>query len=443
MPIPNIYPLSKTHTIRVSEIGDINQVDTFDHPLPFRAYTNSNIWSDDEILSYKKGSVEFLTFAFRRLAGSSQYIELTNNQVYTAYEEACIECSYILNMHQGRNNLMSLLGEPSATFDSNGDIIATLNPDEVQPGVFVNLKFIKLKYNLSKRVAQGFSDEMGQTGYDDIFMFKLNLMQQQQEYDLQKLIYEESISNTESPYFGKVSNKRLHIKKIYYKSPRTQWRFYGYFGNPQVMGSLSTYGQFADDSTFEVVPTWQNKLQAMAYEDSLHTRISHYSFRLKNNKIKVFPVPYYNGRTILVEFMIPTSSWEEPMMETDAGERPMNTGISGSNNIVTLPYGLWKYTKTNQIGKRFIQQYALGLVYEMLSIARGKYSGNIPIPNASVTLNSSDLSTKGAALKENAKKEFMEILNETLYKNVLRDSKESMDANRSILSDMPYGIDVD
>ena len=35
-----------------------------------------------------------------------------------------------------------------------------------------------------------------------------------------------------------------------------------------VVGYYSTYGQYADDSTFEIVPTWQNKMQAIMYEDS-------------------------------------------------------------------------------------------------------------------------------------------------------------------------------
>jgi hypothetical protein len=51
------------------------------------------------------------------------------------------------------------------------------------------------------------------------------------------------------------------------------WRFYGYYGGFSVVGNLRTYGQYADDSTFEIVPTWQNKLQAMAYEDALWTRV--------------------------------------------------------------------------------------------------------------------------------------------------------------------------
>ena len=31
------------------------------------------------------------------------------------------------------------------------------------------------------------------------------------------------------------------------------WRFYGYYGGLNVVGNLSTYGQYSDESTFEVI----------------------------------------------------------------------------------------------------------------------------------------------------------------------------------------------
>ncbi len=69
------------------------------------------------------------------------------------------------------------------------------------------------------------------------------------------------------------------------------WRFYGYYGGLNVVGNLSTYGQYADDSTFQIVPTWQNKSQAMAYEDALYTSVSHWSYELKNNKLRIISNP--------------------------------------------------------------------------------------------------------------------------------------------------------
>ena len=57
------------------------------------------------------------------------------------------------------------------------------------------------------------------------------------------------------------------------------------------VGNMSTYGMYADDSTFELVPAWQNILQAYAYEEDLNVRASHWSYKINNNYLRIFPTP--------------------------------------------------------------------------------------------------------------------------------------------------------
>ena len=49
------------------------------------------------------------------------------------------------------------------------------------------------------------------------------------------------------------------------------------FGGTSVgtVGNLSTYGMYADDANFQIVPAWQNVLQAYAYEEDMNVRASH------------------------------------------------------------------------------------------------------------------------------------------------------------------------
>ncbi len=42
------------------------------------------------------------------------------SNVYSAYEEAVLEYSYIVNIHQSKNILHSSLGATTGTFDSDG-----------------------------------------------------------------------------------------------------------------------------------------------------------------------------------------------------------------------------------------------------------------------------------------------------------------------------------
>ena len=110
------------------------------------------------------------------------------------------------------------------------------------------------------------------------------------------------------------------------------WRFYGYYGGLNTVGDLASYGQYADDSTFQLVPTWQNKAQAMAFEDAIYTRNSHYSFEIKNNKLRIFPQSVtVTPKTMWIEFFIDSNTpWKE--------DGTTDNGVDGINNINTLPF---------------------------------------------------------------------------------------------------------
>ena len=110
-----------------------------------------------------------------------------------------------------------------------------------------------------------------------------------QDYDLQAIIENTSTTDSSSPFYNAVGNNRVTIRKVFYKTPQAMWRFYGYYGGLNTVGNLSYYGQYADDSTFEVIPVWQNKSQAMAFEDAIYTRTSHFSYEIKDNKLRIFP----------------------------------------------------------------------------------------------------------------------------------------------------------
>ena len=63
-----------------------------------------------------------------------------------------------------------------------------------------------------------------------------------------------------------------------------------------------------------------------------------------------------------------------------------------------MPYTNPNYDLINSIGRQWIFEYTLALVKEILGYVRGKY-GTIPIPNADITLNQSDLLAAATAEK--------------------------------------------
>ena len=213
------------------------------------------------------------------------------------------------------------------------------------------------------------------------------------------------------------------------------WRFYGYYGGLNTVGDLASYGQFADDSTFEVIPAWQNKLQAMAFEDAIYTRNSHYSYELKNNRLRIFPKP--NSQSpgkFWIQFFVQSDAWVEVEPNKDCG-------IQGINNMNTLPFENIPYVNINSIGKQWIRRFALALCKEMLGQIRGKFA-TIPIPGESVTLNASDLLSQAKDEQEKLREELKTTLDELTYSNLMEEDVALVEATNKVQEKIPLPLIV-
>jgi len=206
------------------------------------------------------------------------------------------------------------------------------------------------------------------------------------------------------PYAGKLDGKKIIVKQVFYKTPHAMWRFYGYYGGLNVVGNLHNYGQFTDDATFQLVPVWENKAQAMAFEDAIYTRMSHFSYEIKNNsQIRIFPIPQnFSPSKMWVRFSI---------VDDDSDSDPITEGV---NNMNTLPFGNIPFANINSIGKQWIRRYALALCKETLGQVRSKF-GSVPIPGSDLKLNGTELITQAQAEIKSLKEELQNTLKELTY----------------------------
>lgn len=400
MAYPVLTPASKSSKSILPPTGTLSNVAT--SSLPFGIYVSDDYWSSDQIDLFKKGAVEQVTFVYKKLGGDVLDIEIVESQVYAAYEEATLEYSYLLNLHQSKNVLSRVLGGTTGSFDQKGQLTGSEIPNDEH----IELRFPRYNLGYAQTVGKGYSTVASLNGTETVYSASIPVSAGIQDYDLQAII------SSSVGFSGSVGNKRINIKKVYYKTPAASWNFYGYFGGLNVVGNLSTYGQYADDSTFEVIPVWQNKLQAMAYEDAIKTRVSDWSYQLRNNKIRLLPVPSDTGPDkFWFEFTIGKDVWDEDDSKTV-------TGINGINNINTIPFQNIPYDKINSMGKQWIRRYALALCKEMLGYIRNKFE-SIPIPNESIRLNGSSLVTEGRTEQKELKDELMKILDETTYDKLL------------------------
>jgi hypothetical protein len=248
-----------------------------------------------------------------------------------------------------------------------------------------------------------------------VFSASIPIIAEQQDYDIQTSLITASLVPG-CPFAGLIGDKRVEVKKVYYKSPRAMWRFYGYYGGINTVGNLSTYGQYADDSTFEVIPAWHNKAQAMAYEDNIYTRISHYSYEIRNNKLRMFPSPaLMDLRNIWIEFIIPQGVFSYGSANGVSGSASSESNrANGVNNMNTLPFANIPYENINSIGKQWIRRFALAICKEILGQVRGKFS-TVPIPGENVTLNADALLGQAKEEMTTLREELKTILSETTY----------------------------
>jgi hypothetical protein len=421
MAIPNLNPASTSNANILPVTGAAGNVAT---TLPFGIYATSN--------AFLSGAADQVAYTYKKLGGDVLDIELAEGNVYAAYEEAVLEYSYLVNLFQTKNSLSSYLGATTGSFDQDGQIVSGSSLS----GSNIALRYPRFDYGYVRRISEGLATEAGFGGTTPIYSASVNRVANQQDYDLQTIISGTSATDTASPFYQQVGDKRVTIRKVFFKTPRAMWRFYGYYGGFSVVGNLRTYGQYADDSTFEIVPTWQNKLQAMAYEDALWTRVSHYSYEIHDNKLRIFPKPDATSpEKFWVQFTINNQydPWDN--------QPGIDNGAEGVNNINTLPFENIPYENINAIGKQWIRRFALALTKEILGQVRGKFS-SVPIPGESVTLNAGELLSQARTEMDQLRDELKTILEDTTYDKLAAVDSTMQDSGRKVLENIPAGIYV-
>tara|TARA_Y100000034_G_scaffold1205_1_gene1516 strand:+ start:164 stop:1441 length:1278 start_codon:yes stop_codon:yes gene_type:complete len=424
MATPTLTPSSTTSAIVLTSTGSTSAVSS---ALPFGTYTSTDYWVTAEVNLFISGASDQVAHVYKKMGGDVLDIELTNSQVYASYEEACLEYSYIVNMHQSKNILSNVLGATTGTFDQDGQIRETSG--NITGDTNLNTKYPKFDFAYARRVTEGVSEEVNIGGSETVYSASISIAANKQDYDLQDIF-----AGSGADYEALADGQKILIKKVYYKTTQAMWNFYGYYGAVNVVGNLANYGQYSDSSTFELVPVWQQKLQSMAFEDSIKTRTSDFGYELKNNKLRLFPTPSSLSPTSLwVEFTIPKDAWVESSTS--------KIGIGGVNNMSNIPFQNLPYKYINAIGKQWIRRYSLALCKEMLGYTRSKFS-SIPIPGNEITLNGSELVTQAQAELTALRDELKTTLDELTYDKLMESDAGLMENSVQIMQKVPLSIYV-
>ena len=347
---------------------------------------------------------QFATWCARRLGYPIVDIELQDTQFYACMEESISEYSAQVNQFNIRDNLLHLKGQSTSS----------------------NFTHKRVKPTLSENIfiAEDYGSEALVGGTTDIKRTAISVNSGSQIYDLNALVGDVSESGAS-----------IEVKRVHYESRPAVTRYF----DPYASTGFGTYNMldgfgFGGSSpaiTFVLQPIYADLLRIQAIEFNDQIRKSAYSFELRNNQLRIFPIPTESG-----------SMWIE-YVKTEDRDNPLRTRYSGSADVVSdysnAQYDFMVYSNINDVGKQWIRKYTLALAKELLGIIRSKY-GTIPIPNSEVSLDGDTLRAEATAEKEQLIEQLRENLEQTSRKALMEAQRDESESQQDTLKKVPYPI---
>ena len=341
-------------------------------------------------------------FCARRLGYPLVDVELQDISFYAAFEEAITTYGNELYAYKIRDNQLTLEGAPTS---SN-----------------VNKAIITPNFEPIIRLSEQYGSEAGSGGNIEYYTGSIDVVKNQQTYDLKAWA---SSSGVDGDY-------GIEIKRVFYESNPAIVRYYDPysgtgFGYQNLFDSFG-FGGMSPAINFLMMPLNYDMqvLQAIELNDMI--RRSNFSFQLRNNTLKIFPIPTQSG-----------SMYFEYIKRDERINNSIQQTPDKVTNVSDSPYGNPTYTNINSVGRQWIFEYTLALAKEMLGYVRGKYQ-QIPIPGAEVQLNDAALIAAATAEKTALLEKLRGYFDETSRKALLeRKAQESEFVNQE-LKNVPYTI---
>ena len=225
----------------------------------------------------------------------------------------------------------------------------------------------------------------------------------------------------------------IEIKRLFYQAPPAIVRYFDPyagtgFGYQSLFDSFG-FGSMSPAINFLMMPLNYDLQTIQAIELNDTVRRSNYSFEIKDNNVRIFPIPLTGSANLHFEYI-------------ERNERissSISTTPNTVSNVSNTPYKNPTYTKVNSVGRQWIFEYTLALAKEMLGYVRGKYA-SIPIPNAEVQLNDGDLLAAATAEKTALIERLRGYFDDTSRQALLERRAAEVEAKQSELRQVPYTI---
>jgi hypothetical protein len=352
-------------------------------------------------------------FCAQRLGFPLVDVELQSGSFFTAFEEATTTYGNEIYAYKIRDNQLSLEGLPTAS---------NLNTAVITPS-----------FEPIVRLSEQYGEEAGSGGNVNYYSGSFALTSSQQNYSFQTFM-------TASGYTGSEYMHGIEIKRVFYQEPypasaRFLDPYNGFgFGGVAAAGVMGM-GGFGGGGGYLMSPLNYEVAVIQQIEMAETIRRNNYSFEIRGDNLKIFPIPNFSI------FGVDQSPklWFEYILRDERINNGVQQSPGNVTNVSNAPYGNPNYNQINSVGRQWIFEYTLALAKEMLGYVRGKY-GTIPIPNADVTLNQSDLIAAATAEKTALIERLRTYLDETSRMASLERRAKEGDSKMLELQKVPYTI---
>ncbi|MBP04967.1 MAG: hypothetical protein CMA72_09325 [Euryarchaeota archaeon] len=385
------------------------------NPTPFGFF--------DADSGFQSDADSMVTFVKRKLGDDVLSVELTKKMVWACFEEATLEYSSIINMHEAESTLMNLLGVATGSAVSGSFNIGPHGKEALLQ---------RFNLDFASRTASAFSTEAFVGGDYNQISGSIQLVSGQQDYD----IYSELKDEAGTALTASMSSPgKMRVTEVFHFDPQAAYRFFDTTSAMNYLSNEFAFESFTPETVFYVLPVFEDVLRAGQMDLSNRVRRSNFSYKIIGTKIRVYPTPT-------------AESPKKLFMRVLLGADPFNpayedASIFGTSNASNAPLGHLTYQNVNSTGRQWIRQYSLSCAKELLGMVRNKFS-SVPIPGGDVTLNGAELVSQGQAEKEAYRTQLKEQLDKLTYGALITSAADEAEAlNRLLrLIPMPNGLTI-
>ena len=371
--------------------------------VPFGFYNSQSDFTTD--------AVKVAKFCAVRLGYPLVDVELQSGSFFTAFEEAVTTYGNELYAYMVRDNQLSLEGATT--------------------GSSLNQALITPNFEPIVRLTEQYGEEAGSGGNVNYYSGSFELTSSIQDYSFSTFM-------TASGLTGSQYNLGIEVKRVFYQTYRPASTAlldpYDGFGFGGVMAAgIIGLGGFGNGMGYLMTPLSYNLQVIQQLEMSQTIMGNNYSFEIRNDKLRIFPIPYINQNGHAGHI------WFEYILRNERVSSSIQNLPAQVTNVSNSPYNNPNYNFINSIGRQWVFEYTLALSKEMLGYVRGKYS-SIPIPNAEVNLNQGDLLSAATAEKNSLIERLRAYFDETSRQSLLSRRASEAESKMIELQQVPYTI---